>query len=139
MLAAFTDVRSLRIAAVAKAVGVRNLEKKEPAQLTDQVHIGDITMSMVAVSVMKLVEDGMVRLDDPITEYLPEFENVIHPPGPVTVRSLLNHRSGMPHYWEVPKGDPETGKRPTVTPSPKAANSSTTRCLHFTLVLRTAG
>jgi D-alanyl-D-alanine carboxypeptidase len=83
------------------AVGVRSLDRREPVQLADQVHIGDITMSMVAVSVMKLVEEGKVRLDDPITEYLPELENVIHPPGPVTVRSLLSHRSGMPDYWEA--------------------------------------
>jgi D-alanyl-D-alanine carboxypeptidase len=83
------------------AVGVRSLENREPVKLADQVHIGDITMSMVAVSVMKLVEEGKVRLDDPITKYLPEFEDMIHPPGPVTVRSLLGHRSGMPHYWEA--------------------------------------
>ena len=90
-----------RLGEWSKAVGVRSLENREPVQLADQVHIGDITMSMVAVSVMKLVEEGKVRLDDPITKYLPEFENLIHPPGPVTVRSLLSHRSGMPGYWEA--------------------------------------
>jgi D-alanyl-D-alanine carboxypeptidase len=81
--------------------------------LTDQIHVGDITMSMVAVSVMRLVEEGKVRLDDPITQYLPEFENVARPPGPVTIRSLLNHRSGMPHYWEVllQAGDPGNTRR----------------------------
>ncbi len=29
-------------------------------------------------------------------------ESLIKPPGPVTIRSLLNHRSGMPNYWEPP-------------------------------------
>jgi D-alanyl-D-alanine carboxypeptidase len=95
------------------AAGTRSLENQEPVQLADQFHVGDITMSMVAVSVMKLVEEGKVRLDDPITEYLPEFEDMTHPPGPVTVRSLLNHRSGMPHYWEVllQSGDPGNTRR----------------------------
>lgn len=46
-----------------KAAGVRSLESKEPVQLTDQVHIGDISMAMVAVSAMKLVEEGKLDLE----------------------------------------------------------------------------
>ena len=83
------------------AVGVRSHEGLEPVQLTDQVQIGDITMAMVAVSVMKLVEEGKVKLDDPITQYLPEIETLLSPPEPVTVRSVLNHRSGIPEYWDA--------------------------------------
>ncbi|UZX02162.1 beta-lactamase family protein [Arthrobacter sp. CDRTa11] len=91
-----------RVGEWSSAEGVRNLETNDPVQLTDQTHVGDITMTMVAVSVMKLVEEGEIQLDDPIQEYLPEFESIIKPPGPVTIRSLLSHRSGMPHYWETP-------------------------------------
>jgi D-alanyl-D-alanine carboxypeptidase len=90
-----------RLGEWSKAVGVRSLENQEPAQLTDQVHIGDVTMSMVAVSVLKLVDEGKVRLDDPITQHLPELGDLINAPGAVSVRSLLNHRSGMPSYWEI--------------------------------------
>jgi D-alanyl-D-alanine carboxypeptidase len=96
----FIQIKS-RIGEWSKAAGVRSLENREPVQLTDQVHIGDVTNAMVAVSVMKLVEEGKVRLDDPITQYVPEFETLAHPPGPVSVRSLLNHQSGMPDYWET--------------------------------------
>ncbi|UZX02229.1 beta-lactamase family protein [Arthrobacter sp. CDRTa11] len=90
-----------RLGEWSKAVGFRSLENQEPAQLTDQVHIGDVTMSMVAVSVMKLVDEGKIRLDEPITQYLPELRDVINAPDAVSVRSLLNHRSGMPSYWEI--------------------------------------
>lgn len=83
------------------ALGVRSHEGREPVQLTDQVQIGDITNAMVAVSVMKLVEEGRVKLDDPIAQYLPEIETVLSPPEPVTVRSALNHRSGIPEYWDA--------------------------------------
>lgn len=83
------------------ALGVRSHEGQEPVQLTDQVQIGDITEAMVAVSVMKLVEEGQVKLDDPIAHYLPEIEAVLSPPEPVTVRSALNHRSGIPEYWDA--------------------------------------
>jgi D-alanyl-D-alanine carboxypeptidase len=91
-----------RVGEWSSAEGVRSLEGKEPVQLTDQTHIGDITMTMVAVSVMKLVEEGKIELDDAIQKYLPDFESIIKPPGPVTIRSLLSHRSGMPHYWDYP-------------------------------------
>jgi D-alanyl-D-alanine carboxypeptidase len=96
----FIQIKS-RIGEWSKAAGVRSLENQEPVQLTDQVHIGDVTNAMVAVSVMKLVEEGRVRLDDPITQYVPEFDTLVHPPGPVTVRSLLNHQSALPDYWET--------------------------------------
>jgi D-alanyl-D-alanine carboxypeptidase len=90
-----------RLGEWSSAVGVRSLEDQEPVQLGDQTHIGDITTTMVAVSVMKLVEEGKVRLDDPIQKHLPDFESIIKPPGPITIRSLLSHRSGMPHYWDA--------------------------------------
>ncbi len=91
-----------RLGEWSSAEGVRSLETQEPVQLSDQTHIGDITMTMVAVSVMKLVEEGKVRLDDPIQKHLPDFESIIKPPGPITIRSLLSHRSGMPDYWVSP-------------------------------------
>lgn len=91
-----------RIGEWSSAAGVRTLEDREPVQLTDQTHIGTITTSMLAVSVMKLVEEGKIRLNGRITEYLPELDDIITSPGPVTVRSLLSHRSGIPEYWESP-------------------------------------
>lgn len=96
-----------RVGEWSSAEGVRTLENKEPVQLTDQSHVGDITTTMVAVSVMKLVEEGKVQLDDPVQKHLPDFENIIKPPGPITIGSLLSHRSGMPDYWEstVDAGD----------------------------------
>lgn len=91
-----------RVGVWSSAEGVRNLDTNEPVQLTDQTHAGDITMTMVAVSVMKLVEEGKIRLDDPVQDYLPDFESIIKPPGPITIGSLLSHRSGMPDYWASP-------------------------------------
>jgi CubicO group peptidase (beta-lactamase class C family) len=47
-------------------------------------------------AVMRLVEQGRVRLDDPVVSFLPRFAG----PGKerVTVRMLLNHTSGLPSY-----------------------------------------
>ncbi len=80
------------------AAGVRNLETREPVTASDPVRVGSITKSMVAVSVMKLVEEGKVDLDEQVSTYLPEFGTVLHPPGLVTVRQLLIHESGVPDF-----------------------------------------
>ncbi|MGX1159547.1 D-alanyl-D-alanine carboxypeptidase [Arthrobacter sp. SLBN-100] len=80
------------------AAGVRNVETGERAMVSDPVHIGGVTESMVAVSVLKLVEEGKLDLDSQASNYLPEFGSVLHPPGPITVRQLLTHESGLPDF-----------------------------------------
>ncbi|MGO4858083.1 serine hydrolase domain-containing protein [Arthrobacter sp. 2MCAF14] len=79
-----------------QAYGSQDVETGEPVAVNDRIQAGGITQSMVAVSVLKLVQEGKLGLEDPVTEYFPEFEQLVHPPGPVTVRSLLNHSSGLP-------------------------------------------
>jgi D-alanyl-D-alanine carboxypeptidase len=96
------------------ASGVRNLESRPLAEVTDPVHVGGITKTMVAVSVLKLVEEGRVQLEAPVSTYLPEFDRVMHPPGPVTVRQLLQHRSGMPSV-NGPLYDPATVRQALTT------------------------
>jgi D-alanyl-D-alanine carboxypeptidase len=80
------------------AGGVRSLETSTPAEVTDPVHVASVTKSMVAVSVLKLMEDGVIKLQDPVGRHLPEFDTLMKPPGPVTVEHLLRHTSGMPTY-----------------------------------------
>lgn len=82
----------------AHAAGVRSLDTQEAAMVSDPFQVGSITKSMVAVSVLKLVEEGRLGLDDQVSTYLPEFGQVLHPPGPVTVRRLLVHESGVPDF-----------------------------------------
>jgi D-alanyl-D-alanine carboxypeptidase len=84
-----------------QAYGVRNLDSNEAATAEDRVFIAGITASMTAVTVMKLVEDGLIGLDDPVNGILDTFTAVLAPPGPVTVRQLLGHTSGMRPFQEV--------------------------------------
>lgn len=81
------------------AAGVRNLDTGESVTVTDPYQVGSISKSMVAVSVLKLVEEGLLNLDAPVSAYLPEFGTVLHPPRPVTVRQLLIHESGLPDFF----------------------------------------
>jgi D-alanyl-D-alanine carboxypeptidase len=80
------------------AAGIRSLGTVEPAAVSDPVHVGTISESMVAVAVLNLVEEGRISLDAQVSTYLPEFGDVLRPPGSVTVRQLLSHESGMPDF-----------------------------------------
>ncbi|WP_397428001.1 serine hydrolase domain-containing protein [Pseudarthrobacter sulfonivorans] len=82
------------------AGGVRSLDAPTPAEVTDPVHVASVTKSMVAVSVLKLVEEGAIRLGDPVGKHLPGFDSLMKPPGPVTVEQLLRHESGIPAHPE---------------------------------------
>jgi D-alanyl-D-alanine carboxypeptidase len=81
-----------------RASGTRSLDSQAPVEISDPVQAAGVTKSFVAVSVLKLVAEGRVRLEDQVSQHLPDFEGVVHLPGPVTVRHLLQHRSGMPDY-----------------------------------------
>lgn len=83
-----------------KAYGVRNLDSKDPARPQDRVSVASITKSMVAVSVLKLVDQGLIGLDDPVNGVLESFRTTLRPPGPITVRQLLDHNSGMPDFGD---------------------------------------
>ncbi|MGO4236008.1 serine hydrolase domain-containing protein [Pseudarthrobacter sp. YAF2] len=76
--------------------GVRDLDSLDPAQPTDRVKIAGVTQAMTAVAVLKLVDDHLIGLDEPVSDVVPELTDLLQPPGPLTVRQLLSHTSGMP-------------------------------------------
>jgi D-alanyl-D-alanine carboxypeptidase len=82
----------------AKAFGVRDLVSKTPAEVTDKLWISGAGTSMLAVSVMKLVEDERLGLDEPVADFLPEFSTIFPRWRRTTVRELLGSRTGLPDY-----------------------------------------
>lgn len=62
--------------------------------------VGSITKTFVAVAVMQLVEEGLVGLDDEVTDYL---ASPLVPAG-ATLRDLLQHTSGVPDYTPMMNG-----------------------------------
>ncbi|MFK0038490.1 serine hydrolase domain-containing protein [Paenarthrobacter sp. NPDC090517] len=81
--------------------GVRIFGSPDIATATDPTHIASITKSMLAASVLKLVEEDLVKLEDPVAKHIPEFNTLVNPPETVTVAHLLRHESGIPSYDEV--------------------------------------
>ena len=57
------------------------------------LHIASVSKTFTAMAVLKLWQDGKCNIDDEFSKYFPTFNY----PG-VTIRSLLNHRSGLPNY-----------------------------------------
>jgi D-alanyl-D-alanine carboxypeptidase len=63
----------------------------EPMRTTDIFRIGSITKTFVATVVLTMVDDGLLSLDDRLSEYYPDFPRA----DEITVRMLLNHTSGI--------------------------------------------
>lgn len=80
----------------AKAFGVSDLVSKTPAEVTDKLWISGAGTSMLAVTVMKLVEAGRLKLDEPVAGVLPEFPKIFPGWSRTTVRELLGSRTGLP-------------------------------------------
>ena len=79
------------------AFGMADIEADLPATMDTAYKIGSITKLFVGIEVMRMAEEGLVDLDAPITEYLPDFSVLYHQDsGPITVRSILAHESGLP-------------------------------------------
>jgi CubicO group peptidase (beta-lactamase class C family) len=64
------------------------------AATDSQFRIGSITKMFTAVAVMQLVERGKIALDAPVATYLPDAPHA----GEITVRQLLQNRSGLWNY-----------------------------------------
>jgi uncharacterized protein YbbC (DUF1343 family) len=77
-----------------KAYGQRAVEPKGEAMTLDTIFDAASLTKVVATtsSIMRLVEDGKLRLNDRVTVYLPEFQGG---KSEITVRNLLTHYSGL--------------------------------------------
>ncbi len=78
-----------------KAYGERALEPRREAMTLDTVFdLASLTKVIVTTTaVMQLVEEGKVRLNDPVAKYLPEFAQ--NGKEDITLRQLLTHYSGL--------------------------------------------
>jgi uncharacterized protein YbbC (DUF1343 family)/CubicO group peptidase (beta-lactamase class C family) len=76
------------------AYGERSLIPSREPMTVDTIFDAASLTKVVATtsSIMKLFEQGKIRLDDPVTKYLPEFQNG-H--SPITIRNLMTHFSGL--------------------------------------------
>ncbi len=78
-----------------QAYGSRSLvPRREPMTIDTIFDVASLTKVVATTpSVMKLFEQGKLRIDDPVTKYLPEFQGG---KSAITIRLLMTHFSGLP-------------------------------------------
>jgi CubicO group peptidase (beta-lactamase class C family) len=89
-----------------ETVGYADIGAKTPMRTDDLFWIASMSKAMTAAGLMMLVDEGKVKLDDPVEKYLPEFKDqqvknaekngplqkLAHP---ITIRNILSHTSGL--------------------------------------------
>jgi CubicO group peptidase (beta-lactamase class C family) len=80
-----------------KAFGFIAPDKQNLADSSTIYRIGSITKSFTGFLLLKLRQDGILNLDDPIEKYLPEIKKIINYDqySPITFRQLASHTSGI--------------------------------------------
>ncbi len=80
-----------------EAHGLMNLETKQPMRKDAIFRLASMTKPITSVAVMMLVEEGKIRLSDPVSRFVPEFKNM-----QVSVLTGKPGENGLPGYYTVP-------------------------------------
>jgi CubicO group peptidase (beta-lactamase class C family) len=100
-----------------KAFGMADRDAKKTMRTDSIFRICSMTKPITSVAVMMLYEEGRFMLNEPVSNFIPEFKSMkvldppfpqdrTSPPGtladakrPVTIRHLLTHTSGLTYHW----------------------------------------
>ena len=80
-----------------------------PLQPTDHFRIGSTTKTMVGAVILQLAQEGKLQLSDPVSKYRPDVPNGDR----ITIKQLLNMRSGLASYTNTPELGTAVDKDPT--------------------------
>jgi len=100
-----------------KAQGMMDHQAGKPMQTDAIFRICSMTKAITTLAAMMLYEDGRFLLDDPVSNYIPEFKNakVLVKPASgkpytipatkeITIRNLMTHTSGLTYNWNSDLG-----------------------------------
>jgi len=85
------------------AIGVSKVDG-DPLSPDSIFRIASITKQFTAVAILQLAEQGKLKLDDDITQFIPEFDTR---GDHISIEMLLNHTSGVRSYTSMPNFDSE--------------------------------
>jgi CubicO group peptidase (beta-lactamase class C family) len=106
-----------------KAFGMADRDAKKPMRTDRIFRICSMSKPIISVAVMMLYEEGRFTLEEPVSDFIPEFKNVkvldppwpldkTSPPGaladakrPITILNLLTHTSGLTYQWNARLGE----------------------------------
>lgn len=84
------------------AAGLKNRKNKTPADPHALFKIASISKLYLAVATTKLVKDNRLYLDKTLADYFPELKGRIENSDKITLRLLVQHRSGIPNFTDTP-------------------------------------
>jgi len=96
------------------AAGWKDRKKKIPADPESLFKIASISKLYAAVAITKLVHDKRLSLDQTLAEYFPELVGRIENAENITLRLMVQHRSGIPNFTSNPafwENEQENGKK----------------------------
>lgn len=76
-----------------KSFGWANHLLKDSLHIQSKFELASVTKPLTAIGIMRLVEQGKLKLEQQVTEFFPDFPY----PG-ISIAYLLEHRSGLPNY-----------------------------------------
>jgi len=94
--------------------GWKDRENKIPADPKSLFKIASISKLYTAVSIAKLTKDNRLSLDDTLADYFPELVDRIENAKKITLKLMVQHRSGIPNFTDNPaywENEQENGKK----------------------------
>ncbi|RXI96197.1 class A beta-lactamase-related serine hydrolase [Anaerobacillus alkaliphilus] len=81
-----------------KNFGYANLEHRIPVMDETVFHVASVSKQVTVMCVLLLQEDGRLKIDDDVRDYISEYVNFKEP---VTIRQMMNNVSGIRDQWEL--------------------------------------
>jgi CubicO group peptidase (beta-lactamase class C family) len=81
-----------------RGYGMADLDHDVKISPTTVFHVASMSKQFTAAAILMLAHDGKISLDDPVRKYVPELPDL---GGPITLRQLLHHTSGLRDQWEL--------------------------------------
>ena len=93
-----------------KGYGMANMEWNIPIETDTKFRLGSITKQFTSMLVLQLVQEGKIKLEGKLTDYLPDYRKDTG--DRITIHQLLNHTSGIPSYTGLPNFFQEISRNP---------------------------
>ncbi len=91
-----------------QSFGVGAIGTERPMRMDDHLRVGSNTKTMTTTVILQLVEEGKLRLSDPVSKFWPDVPNGEN----ITIAQLAKMRSGLFNYSEDPEFNAKLDRSP---------------------------
>jgi CubicO group peptidase (beta-lactamase class C family) len=82
-----------------RSYGFADRSENQPVMINNSFQIASLSKPMTAALILKLEEQGKLKLDSTLSDYFPEFNNDFG--KKITLHHLLSHSSGIPNHFVI--------------------------------------